>query len=74
MAFSKVLATVGVERVFDVLVLILSFVVVYAGVEISSSLNLPFGDYHLNKATLEMSGMMTLRLLVALLLCIPVFM
>lgn len=69
-AFSKVLATVGVERAFDVLILILSFIVVFATVEVSSSLDLPFGNYHLNKATLEMTGVTMVRLFLVLLLCI----
>jgi len=67
-AFTKVLATVGVERALDVVVLILSFVIVFATVEISASLDLTFGDYHLDRATLEMSGMTTLKLLLVLVL------
>jgi uncharacterized protein (TIRG00374 family) len=68
--FSKVLATVGAERVFDVLVLLLSFVIVLATVEISPTLDMTFGNYHLNKATLEMIGATTLRLSFALVACI----
>jgi len=68
--FTKVLATVGVERALDVLVLILSFVTVFASVEISSSLHLTFAGYHLDKATLQMSGMTTLKLLLGLTLAI----
>jgi uncharacterized protein (TIRG00374 family) len=67
-AFTKVLATVGVERALDVVVLILSFVIVFAGVDISPSLDLTFAGYHLDKATLQMSGMTTLKLLVGLVL------
>lgn len=69
-AFSKVLATVGAERVFDVVVLLLSFVMVLATVEISPTLDLSFGNYHMNKATLEMIGVTTLRLSFALIACI----
>jgi uncharacterized protein (TIRG00374 family) len=69
-AFSKVLATVGAERVFDVVVLLLSFVVVLAAVEISPTLDLRFGHHHLNKATLEMLGMTTLQLCLGLIACI----
>ena len=69
-AFSKVLATVGVERVFDVVVLLLSFAIVLATIEISPTLDLTFGKYHLNKATLEMIGMTTLEVCLGLIVCI----
>ncbi len=69
-AFSKVLATVGAERVFDVLVLLISFVFVLATVEISPTLDLSFGNYHLNKAMLEKVGMTTLHLGLGLMVCI----
>jgi len=69
-AFSKVLATVGAERVFDVFVLLLSFVIVLASVDISRTLDLTFGNYHLNKATLEVLGMTTLKLALGLIACI----
>ena len=69
-SFSKVLATVGAERVFDVVVLLLSFVIVIATVDISPNLNQTFGDYHLNKATLDMLGMTTLKLALGLIACI----
>jgi uncharacterized protein (TIRG00374 family) len=69
-AFSKVLATVGAERVFDVLVLLLSFVIVLATIEISPTLDLTFGNYHLNKATLETTGITTLRFALGLIACI----
>ena len=69
-SFSKVLATVGAERVFDVIVLLLSFVVVLAVVEISPTLDLKFGNHDLNKATLEMLGMTTLKLCLGLIACI----
>ena len=68
--FTKVLATVGVERAFDVIVLILSFVVVFATVEISSSLNLTIANYHVDRATLEMSGVTTLKLFLGLIACV----
>ena len=69
-AFSKVLATVGAERVFDILILLLFLVVVLANVEISPTLNLTFGKYHLNKATLETIGITTLKLSLVLIACI----
>jgi uncharacterized protein (TIRG00374 family) len=69
-AFSKVLATVGAERVFDIVMLLLFFVVVLAAVEISPTLDLTFGNYHLNRATFEMIGVTTLKL--ALLLIVSI--
>lgn len=69
-SFSKVLATVGAERVFDVLVLLISFVIVLASVEISPTIDRTFGEYHLNKATLEAIGMTTLQLCLGLIACI----
>lgn len=68
--FAKVLATVGAERVFDVLVLLISFVIVLASVEISPTLDLTFGEYHLNKAALEKIGVTTLKLCLGLMACI----
>ncbi len=65
--FSKVLATVGAERVFDVAVLLLFFAVMLATVEINPNLDLTFGKYHLNKATLERVGMTTLKLCLGML-------
>jgi uncharacterized protein (TIRG00374 family) len=64
--FSKVLATVGAERVFDLVVLLASLVLVLVTVEISPELDLTFGDYHLNKGTLEGVGMRTLQMSVVL--------
>jgi uncharacterized protein (TIRG00374 family) len=61
-SFSRVLATVGAERVFDVVMLLLFFVLILTTVEIDPSLDIAFGKYHLNKATLEMIGMTTLKL------------
>jgi uncharacterized protein (TIRG00374 family) len=69
-AFSKVLATVGAERVFDILILLFFLVIVLANVEISPTLDLTFGKYHLNKATLEIIGITTLKLSLVLIACI----
>jgi uncharacterized protein (TIRG00374 family) len=71
-SFAKVLATVGAERVFDVVVLLISFVIVLASVEISPSLDLTFGDYHLNKATLDNIAVTTLQLCIGLIVCIVI--
>ena len=69
-AFSQVLATVGAERVFDVLVLLVSFVAVLGAVEICPTLDLTFRNYQLNKATLEMIALTTLKLSLGLVACI----
>ena len=59
--FTRVLATVGAERIFDVLMLLIFFAVVLVVVDIDPDLDLVFGDYHLNKSTLEMIGVTTLK-------------
>jgi uncharacterized protein (TIRG00374 family) len=64
--FSKVLATVGAERVFDVVVLLVSFVFVLVTVEISPELDMRFGNYHLNEAMLERIGLRTLQMSIVL--------
>lgn len=69
-SFSKVLATVGAERVFDIVMLLVFFIVVLATVDINPTLDLTFGNYHLNKATLEMIGVTTVQLAFALIACI----
>lgn len=65
-SFSKTLATVAAERVFDVVVLLLCFAAIMATVEIDPSLNSTFGDYELNKATLDMVSKRTLQLCLVL--------
>jgi glycosyltransferase 2 family protein len=59
--FSRVLATVGAERIFDILILLLFFAVVIVSVDIDPGLDLTFGDYHLNKTSLERIGINTLK-------------
>jgi uncharacterized protein (TIRG00374 family) len=51
--FSKVLATVAVERIFDLVALLLSFIYILATIEISPTLDITFGEYHLSTATLN---------------------
>jgi len=67
-SFSKVLATVGAERVFDIVVLLISFVVVLVTVDIAPDLDISFGAYHLNKATLDTIAETTLKLSLILVL------
>ncbi len=65
--FSTGLATVAVERLFDMIFLLLFFAVVLTMVEIDDSLSIPFGDYILNKETLDTVSQRMLGLLVVLL-------
>lgn len=50
--FSKVLATVAVERIFDMATLLLLFILLMGSVSIDPSLSISFGRYELNRATL----------------------
>jgi len=50
------LATVAAERVFDILLLISLFIVVFATVKIRPDLTMTFGKYELNRQTLETIG------------------
>jgi len=50
--FSTGLATVAVERVFDISLLLLLFVVVLSIVDIDPNLDMTFGDYDLSRDTL----------------------
>ncbi len=65
--FSTGLATVAVERLFDMIFLLLFFAVILTMMEIDDSLSIPFGDYILNKETLDTVSRGMLRLLVVLL-------
>lgn len=65
--FTTGLATVAAERLLDLIFLLLFFAVVLTMVEIDDSLSIPFGDYILNKETLDTVSMGMLRLLVVLL-------
>lgn len=50
--FSKVLATVLVERVFDIVTLLLLFITIMSDIQIDPSLNLTFNGYLINQRTL----------------------
>ena len=52
--FTSGLATVATERVFDLFFLIVFFAVVFSYIEIDPGINISFGDYSLNRNTLEM--------------------
>ena len=60
--FSKVLATVGAERVLDVFILLSFFAIVIATVDIDPNLELTFGKYHLDTSTLDTVATATVRL------------
>ncbi len=51
--FSEGLATVAVERVFDMIILILLLAVLFYNLKIDPDLGIPFGKYYLNKDMLE---------------------
>ena len=65
--FSTGLATVAAERLFDLIFLLIFLAVTVTMVEIDDSLNIPFGDFVLNKDTLDTVSGGMLRLLVVLL-------
>ncbi len=62
--FTAGLATVASERLFDLAMLILLFAAVTATVHIDPDIDMTFGKYHLNRATLEAiaRGMLQLSL------------
>jgi len=64
--FSTGLATVAAERVFDVGMLIVLFAVLLVSIEIDPDIDMVFGEYHLNKATLMTVGKGTFKLLLLL--------
>lgn len=65
-SFTTGLATVATERVFDLLLLICMLTIVLATVKIDPNLEIPFGDYILNKARLEAIAAGMVRLCIIL--------
>lgn len=51
--FSKVLATAGIDRIFDAVALLAIFIYILATVNIDPSLDIVFGNYHLTPALLD---------------------
>jgi uncharacterized protein (TIRG00374 family) len=51
--FATGFATVAAERIFDVAALILFTVITFASIEINPQVETAFGDFHLNRSTLE---------------------
>ena len=64
--FSTGLATVAAERFFDVSILVVLLAVMLATVQIDPDLDIVFGGYHLNRATLVAAGEGTFKLLLIL--------
>ncbi|MGD2030201.1 MAG: lysylphosphatidylglycerol synthase transmembrane domain-containing protein [Desulfobacterales bacterium] len=64
--FSTGLATVAAERVFDVGMLLILFVILLVTVNIDPNLNMVVGKYHLNRETLITAGGATFKLLIFL--------
>jgi uncharacterized protein (TIRG00374 family) len=60
--FTTGLATVAAERIFDICLLLLLFIVTVSATQISPDVNVAFGKYHLNRATLDIifGGMLKL--------------
>ena len=63
--FSTGLATVAAERVFDMGILIILFIALFAQMEIDPALGIPFGEYTLNSGTLNFvfKGLLKLSIL-----------
>lgn len=65
--FFSVFATVGAERSLDIATLLLFSIFFLSTTTINPSIDLSFGSYHLNKGTLEMIWVTTIRICFALL-------
>jgi uncharacterized protein (TIRG00374 family) len=66
--FTTGLATVAAERIFDLGILIILFVALFAGLAIDPNLGIPFGDYVLNSDTLRFvfKGLLRLSILLVI--------
>jgi uncharacterized protein (TIRG00374 family) len=51
--FTTGLATVAAERIFDICLLLFLFIVTISAIQIRPDVNVAFGKYHLNRATLD---------------------
>ncbi|MEA3471330.1 MAG: lysylphosphatidylglycerol synthase transmembrane domain-containing protein [Thermodesulfobacteriota bacterium] len=68
--FSQVLATVISERMFDVAALLILFIFIFFTVEISPDIGINFGDYHLDKNSLENIFFKSVIACILLIICI----
>ena len=66
--FSTGLATVAAERVFDISLLIIFFIITLAIVRIDPALDISAGKYHLNKAVLVSAGGGVINILLLLII------
>lgn len=64
--FTTGLATVAAERIFDICLLLFLFIVTISAIQIRPDVNVAFGKYHLNRATLDIifGGMLKLAIVV----------
>jgi glycosyltransferase 2 family protein len=72
--FSKVLATVVVERIFDIVTLLSMFIFIIGSIQIDPSLSLTFNGYQINQKTLLNIRSKTILIGIALLVLISMFM
>jgi glycosyltransferase 2 family protein len=70
--FSKVLATVAVERIFDIATLLCIFIVIMGSIQIDPSLSLSLNGYLINRDTLL--GIRSKTILAGLILLVIIFM
>jgi len=71
--FTTGLATVAAERVFDVCLLIVLFILIIGTTQITPDNNVTFGNYQLNRNTLELIFSATLKLGIVLIIGITIF-
>ncbi|MBF0224511.1 MAG: flippase-like domain-containing protein [Desulfobacterales bacterium] len=62
--FSTGIATIAAERIFDLIFIILFFVFIVKNIQIDPNLEIKFGNYNLNKETLNSIGWGMLNLLI----------
>ena len=65
-SFSSVLATVGVERFFDIFTLLVFFIIILSVVKVGTGLDITFAGYHVNRATLDSVWLKTLEVLIVI--------
>jgi len=68
--FSSGFATITVERVFDGCMLFVLLAVVLSIIQIDQNFSIAFGEYHLNKKTLETTGINIFKLCMLLIISI----
>lgn len=64
--FTTGLATVAAERIFDICLLLFLFIVTISAIQIRPDANVAFGNYHLNRATLDVIFSSMLKLSIVL--------